>query len=120
MPVTQQTPLISYTANGSTTVFAYPFRVINAADLKVYVNGVERTTGMSISGVGNANGGSVTLTPAPANGSIIRLQRSTSTDRSIDYGAGGNLSATSLDNDFERIVMMIQEVKTTSSLESPD
>src|SRR6185369_3842003 len=109
MPVLIQSPVINYTANGSVTSFAYPFQVLNASDLKVYVDGIYTVSGFTVSGIGVASGGNVTFTIAPANGSTVRLIRTTSITRITDYVEGGAIPADTLDTDFDRAVMMIQE-----------
>lgn len=120
MPVTLQTPTIIYTANGSVSVFAFPFRVIDLSDLRVYVDGILTTADITVDGVNEPAGGSVTFLVPPVAGTVIRIQRTTSVDRATDYVEGGSLSAQTLDNDFDRIVMMVQEVNSLATLESSD
>lgn len=110
MPVLQQTPVISYTANGSVKSFAFPFCVLSATDLGIYKNGIAVTSGYSISGIGNQEGGSVIFAVAPASGSIIRIVRETTISRTTDFVEGGYVQADVLDSDFDRLTMMIQEV----------
>lgn len=120
MPITSQNPVITYTANGSVTTFSFPFRVIKQSDLHVYQNGVESVGGFTVSGIDNPAGGSITFTVAPINGTLVRLQRTTSVDRSTDYVEGGQLAASTLDNDFDRVVMMMQDVNQTAMVEVSD
>jgi hypothetical protein len=114
MPVSVQTPVIEYTANGSATVFAFPFRVLVASDLKVFKDGIEQSTGFTVSGVGNDVGGTVTFTaPArPAAGVVVKLQRDVPLNRATDYVEGGALRAQVLDDDIDRTVMMMQDLTT--------
>lgn len=120
MPVLSQIPVITYTANGSVTVFAYPFQILNAADLKVFVNDIETTSGFTISGIGSSSGGNVTFTIAPLATYPIRLARVTSVTRTTDYVEGGAVPADTLDTDFDRTVMMVQELNTFSLMETGD
>jgi hypothetical protein len=115
MPVSVQTPVISYTANGSATVFAYPFRILVASDLKVYKDGALQGSGFTVSGVGVEGGGSVTFTvPArPAAGVIVKLEREVPLNRVTDYVEGGALRAQVLDDDLDRVVMMVQDLDQT-------
>lgn len=110
MPVLSQTPVVVYTANGSVTTFNFSFQVLTAGDLEVFVN-TFKTTDYSVTGIGNAGGGTVTFTLPPANGSIVRIVRTTAVSRSTDYVEGGVVPAETLDADFDRIIMMIQENK---------
>jgi hypothetical protein len=111
MTVSAQSPVITYTANGSATVFDYPFLIIQATDLKVYLNSVEVTTGFSVSGAGVEDGGSVTFTVAPADTTEVKLIRSISLDRTTDYVEGGPLRSAVLNADIDRVVMMVQDVR---------
>lgn len=117
MPVLNQTPLISYTGNGSVTVFAYPFQILSANDLDVYIDG-SITTAYTLSGVGTPSGGNVTFSVAPATGNIVRIVRKTDISRDTDYVEGGSIPAVTLDTDFDRLVMMIQELDTISIKET--
>lgn len=112
MPVSVQTPVISYTANGSATVFTYPFRILAASDLQVYKDGALQSTGFTVSGVGVEGGGNVTFTvpSRPAAGVIVRLERKTPLTRVTDYVEGGALRAQVLDDDIDRVVMMVQDL----------
>lgn len=120
MPVSNQSTIVTYTANGSTTVFTFPFKVLKSSDLVVYKDGVVTTTGFTISGVGNPTGGSVTFSTAPTNGVLVRLQRIIVLDRSTDYVEGGQLAAEVLDADFDRIVMMTQDLDAVALQETGD
>jgi len=115
MTVSAQSPVITYTANGSATDFAYPFLVILPTDLKVYFNNIEVTTGFVVSGTGVEAGGTVAFTSPPANGTLIKLLRSLSLDRTTDYVEGGALRAAVLDADIDRVVMMLQDVRADSA-----
>lgn len=120
MPITNQTPVVTYVANGVTTSYSFNFKITASSDLKVYQDGAQVTTGFTASGIGNGTGGTVTFTVAPPNGALIRLQRKTSLDRQTDYLEGGSLAADSLDADFDRLVMMIQDIAQTPLLETSD
>ncbi|EOZ2967052.1 phage tail fiber protein, partial [Klebsiella michiganensis] len=108
MSVPNQTPYNIYTANGLTTVFAFEFYLISASDIQVTINGSEVTSGYTVSGVGNTNGGEVTFLTAPANGSTVIFERVTPTYRLTDYQDNGDLLADTVNKDFDRLWMAIQ------------
>jgi hypothetical protein len=108
MSVPNQTPYIIYNANGLTTVFPFEFYIINAGDIQVTFNGVEVTTGYSVSGVGNIGGGDVTFLTPPASGSVVMLERVVPTYRLTDYQDNGDLLADTVNKDFDRLWMAIQ------------
>lgn len=112
MPVSEQTPVNSYTGNGVTTVFPYTFKLLAQADIEVTVDGVVKTltTDYSVSGVGVDGGGNVTFVTAPANGTTVVLHRAMAYKRDIDYQENGDLPAATLDEDVDRVVMMTQQL----------
>lgn len=109
MPISSQVPIIGYVANGVTKSFAFPFAILSADDLKVKVGADVVTTGFSIAGVGDRDGGSVTFTDAPASLTPIILYREVRLDRTTDYQENGDLLAIVLDDDLDRIWMALQD-----------
>jgi len=110
MSVPNQTPYNIYTANGFTTVFTYEFYIISASDLQVSINGNIATSGYSVTGVGNKDGGDITFLTPPANGAVVMLERVVPTFRLTDYQDNGDLLADTVNKDFDRIWMAIQRV----------
>lgn len=109
MPIGEQVTIASHTGNGVATVFAYSFGVLAADDLKVLVNGVEVTTGFTVSGIGSRSGGTVTFSTAPTGGAAILIVREVVRKRDTDYQYGGDLREEVLDDDLDRIWMTLQE-----------
>lgn len=109
MPISSQVPIIGYVSNGVTKSFAFPFAILSADDLKVKVGADVVTTGFSIAGVGDRDGGSVTFTDAPASLTPIILYREVTLDRTTDYQENGDLLAIVLDDDLDRIWMALQD-----------
>jgi parallel beta-helix repeat protein len=115
MPVNVETPIATSTANGVTTVFPYSFTILQASDLIVTAtdtSGAVTTYTLNVdytlSGVGTASG-SVDFGIAPANGLIITRYRSSALARSTDYQQNGDLPSDTLDRDFDRLWMALQE-----------
>ncbi|HEP0872131.1 TPA: hypothetical protein QIX31_000550 [Klebsiella aerogenes] len=108
MSVPNQTPYNIYTANGLTTVFTYEFYIISASDLQVSINGNVVTSGYTVAGVGNKDGGDITFLTPPANGAVVMLERVVPTYRLTDYQDNGDLLADTVNKDFDRIWMAIQ------------
>ncbi len=109
MSVPNQTPYNIYTANGLTTVFPYEFYLLNDGDLAVSLNGSVITSGYTISGVGNVDGGEVSFLTPPANGVTVMLERVIPTYRLTDYQDNGDLLADTVNKDFDRLWMAIQQ-----------
>lgn len=119
MSVPVETPVATSTGNGVSTVFPHAFTVLLASDLVVvgivngipvtYVNGVDYT----VAGLG-ASSGSITMTVAPAVGTVLTRYRQTPVNRTTNYIFDGDLPATTLNQDIDRVVLMIQEMKNGS------
>ncbi|MFV9067718.1 phage tail fiber protein [Serratia fonticola] len=109
MAIPNQTPYNIFTANGISTVFPYEFYLLNAFDLTVSINGAELTSGFTISGIGNVDGGEVTFLTPPANGSVILLERVVPAHRLTEYQDNGDLLAETVNKDFDRLWMAIQQ-----------
>jgi len=112
MAVTEQTPLNSYTANGVTTVFAFSFLVLQAADLVVLVDGAQKTLGVdyTVAGVGIGAGGTVNFLAAPASPLNVTVYRDSAIKRQTDYQDNGDLLADTLNLDIDRLWLVLQEI----------
>ena len=85
MTVSSTTKRNSYTGDGSTTTFAYSFKIFDDDDITVIVRttatGTEtvqtKTTHYSVTGVGSASGGNVVFGSAPTSAQTVVLLRQT-------------------------------------------
>jgi len=111
LTVSDTTPRIQYTATSSQTVFAYGFAIFEDADLKVYQDTtlLTLTTHYTVSGAGTSAGGNVTLVTGATTGDIITIYRDLAVARSSDYQTGGDLLAETLNDDLDKVVMMVQQ-----------
>lgn len=108
----------NYTANGVTNVFAYTFRIIDAADLKVYLVDAEGTetlqtylTDYSVNNIGAEGGGSVTFLLAnPPAGRIVSIRRELSLTQPTDYANQSRFAASTHERSFDRATMQIQQI----------
>ena len=90
MTVTSTNQKVTFNGNGSTTVFAYNFKIFADADLlvvlRVTATGAETTqtltTNYTVSGAGETSGGNVTMGTAPASGTTLTVLRA-----QINYSA---------------------------------
>ena len=120
MAVGSGTPYNQHTGNGVTTVFAFEFTVLDAADFVATIDGVE-TSDYTLTGVGNVLGGYATFGTAPASGASVLLRRIVPLSRMTDYQANGDLQADTLNDDFDHQWMAIQQVssKAGGALRAP-
>ncbi|MCA8323287.1 hypothetical protein [Burkholderia cepacia] len=111
MTVPIQVPDIDYVGNGVTTSFTFDFAILQSADLVVLLDGIEQTVGaqFSINGIGQDDGGTVLFFSAPQLGSRIKIYREVSIKRDTDYQDNGDLLADTVNADFDRIWMALQD-----------
>lgn len=113
MPVPETyTPNVS-TGNGVSTTFSYNFRILEAEHMLVQLDGVTQTSGYTVTGAGNTTGGTVVFTSAPSNGVEVLLARNVPYNRETDYQANGDLLEETLDDDLDRVVMLVQQLRET-------
>jgi DNA polymerase III gamma/tau subunit len=110
----------SYSGDGSTSTFSYTFKVLAEADLTVIIRdslGTETTktltTHYTITGVGDANGGSITFTAGniPSATDTVVLIRDTAQIQSIDYIANDPFPAETHEEGLDRSVILAQELQ---------
>lgn len=106
-----------YNGNGATTVFDYDFRILDRAHLRVVstsADGEETDLVLdddySVSGVGDANGGSVTISPAPASGTTITIFRSVPFSQETDLENQGAYYAETVERALDLGVMRDQQM----------
>lgn len=98
-------------ANGVTTSFPYQFMIASAADITVELDGEVATTGFTVTGVGNANGGSIDFSVAPANGvTVLRYLDSKLSRTEEDYQQFGDFNADTVDLEFDRLWLAMQSI----------
>ncbi|HFW4208298.1 TPA: phage tail fiber protein [Salmonella enterica subsp. enterica serovar Reading] len=116
MSIPVQTPFNLYVANGSTTVFPYGFLLNQSSDLRVTANGVVVSSGFSVSGEGNQSGGQITFSTPPASGTKIAILRNIPLRRDTEYQDNGDLLASTINADFDRLWMAVQGIDSETNL----
>lgn len=112
MAVQDEDSFKRYVANGVATVYAIPFLLLSASDLQVTLDAVPVTSGFTVSGVGS-NTGSITFDAAPT-GDLL-LQRVVPFERLTDYQDNGDLLAQTVNRDFDRLWLAMQELRRDDS-----
>ena len=117
MTVSSSTNKVSYNGDGSTTVFAYSFKVFDQDDLTVILrasDGTETTqtltTNYSVSGVGDAGGGNVTMVTAPASGQILTIVREQPLTQGLDLVPNDPFPAQSLEESLDKLTFIDQRL----------
>ena len=119
MTVSTTTSKVSYSGNGSTTAFAYTFKVFDEGDLTVILRddttGTETvqtiTTHYTVSGVGNTGGGNVTFGTAPASGKTVVIRRESSQTQDTDYTPNDPFPAEAHEDALDKLTFIAQEVQ---------
>lgn len=116
MTVSSTTATISYTANGTQTAFTVPFYFLANGDLVVETisSGVPTvktiTTDYTVSGAGDADGGTVTFLTAPTSGLTVRITRFVSPTQLVDYVANDPFPAETHEQALDRLTMIVQHL----------
>ena len=118
MTISSTTVKVSYSGNGSTTVFAYTFKILDDDEIQVIIRsstGTEtvktKTTDYTVSGVGSAGGGNITFVTAPTATQTVVLRRLTTQTQETDYIANDPFPADSHEDALDRITMVAQEIQ---------
>lgn len=111
MTVPVQTPAANHVGNGVTTTFPFGFKLLDEDDVTVMVNSVEQTLGFdySVSGVGIEAGGDITFAFPPSSLAEIAIFRQVAINRLTDYQYSGDFQSLTVNRDFDRLVMMMQD-----------
>jgi hypothetical protein len=116
MTVSSTTTKNSYSGDGSTTTFAYAFKIFADADLTVILRsaaGTETvqtlTTHYTVTNAGNANGGNVVFGSAPASGVTVVIRRNMAQTQSTDYTANDPFPAESHEDALDRLTFIAQQ-----------
>ncbi len=105
-----------YTAIAGQTDFNYTFKIYDSTDLQVFVTPVgaeadddtDEVVVASVTGVGNAAGGTVTI-PATAAGELVTVVSDIPFNRVTDYQVSGDYLNTVVNDDFDRAVSLIKQ-----------
>lgn len=116
MSVTNSSTFTVSTANGATTVFPYDFLLLDEAHLVVEIDGVEITSGFTVDGIGEEEGGNITFDVAPEDGARVMRRRNVPLERTNDYQFQGRLPADTLDEDFDLLWLAMQQLKARADL----
>lgn len=112
---------IQYAATNGQTQFSIPFPFFQSNYVIVWQDGVQLFPGASpgqylITGAGSPSGGLLTLVTPALEDSIITIDGKMPIDRTSIYSATiSNLTGSDLNGDFNREVVMLQQINTTQS-----
>lgn len=103
---------VDYPADGSTQTFNFSFDYLESTHIKVEVGGVE-TTAFTV----DASAKTITLTTAPASGSVLRIRRdSNSSVALMDFSDGSVLVENDLDRAYLHNLYLNEELDELNNL----
>ena len=121
MTVSSLTTKNSYSGNGSTSAFSYTFKIFDDDDVTVIIRtdstGTEtvktKTTHYTVSGVGNAGGGTITFTSGniPASGETVLLLRNTPLTQATDYTPNDAFPAATQEDALDKLTLISQDTQ---------
>ena len=120
MTISSTTVRNSYSGDGSTDTFNYTFKIFANSDLQVIIRDASATetvktitTHYTVTGAGNANGGTVVFTSGniPASTETVVLRRAVPQTQAIDYIANDPFPAESHEEGLDRAIMTLQQVQ---------
>lgn len=114
MTVNTNSARVEQNGDGATTTFPVPFYFLEADDLLVYLGGLPQllTTHYSVSGAGNASGGSITFVAAPpaGTGNVIII-RDPDLLQSTRYPANDPFPAKTHETALDKLTMLMQRAR---------
>jgi hypothetical protein len=119
MTITTTDSRKAYTGNGVTTSFSFPYQVLAAADLKVYVAGTLKTitTHYTLSGTAPyLSGTNVQFVSIPANGASIVILRDPIMTQAVDAVENDPLPVeTALERPLDKLTQIAQRIYDLAS-----
>ena len=109
---------VQYTSTGSLGPYAFAFKILASADIKVSVGATVKTLTTHYTTTYNADGtGSVTFTSgnAPASDALVTIESNQSIARTTDYSTGGDFTAASINDALDKLTINDQQIETELS-----
>ena len=113
---------ISYTGNGTQTVFEFPYALIDAVDLVVTVDDTVVSTYAVVLYPDRDTGATVTFNVAPVAATTVVIKRVTPLTQLVDYTPGDRFNAETHENALDKLTLIHQEIDDdhARSFKAPD
>ena len=110
MSVSNIEPLIRYKGDGAQTVFPIPYRFLEPEHIRVEIGRSGVTLLLAYLADYTVNESNVVTKVPPAAGDIVAISRETPQERAGDYDETGSVPGSSLNDNYDRAILMIQEL----------
>ena len=130
MTISASVNRISYAGNGSTTVFSFPYKFLQDADIKVIVvtnaTGAESakvlTTDFTVTGEGTDSSGEITMVVAPASTETLVIYSDPAIAQGTDYVNGGSLDVDNIENALDELTLIARRLddRIDRTIRQPD
>ena len=112
-----------YTSNAAQTIFNYTFKVFENTDLNVYItpsgqdanDSTDLTTAYTVTGLGNEDGGTITLTVGTNLNDLVTIVSDVPSSRGVDYQNNGDFRPDTVNADFDRVVSIVKKIEDTAN-----
>lgn len=109
MTVSTTSNRINQTGDGVSTVFAFPYKFIQAADIKVYVNNALLSSGYTV-GTPTDTGANITFTAAPASGATIVIISDPARTQPTSLPSTGPFPAKTVETALDKLTLLVQRL----------
>lgn len=110
MSVSNIEPLIRYKGDGAQTVFPIPYRFLEPEHIRVEIGRSGVTLLLAYLADYTVNESNVVTKVPPAAGDVVAISRETPQERPGDYDETGSVPGSSLNDNYDRAILMIQEL----------
>lgn len=123
MTITVQPVRNEYTANAGQTIFNYTFKIFEATDLNVYItpdgdvanDSADLTTAYTVSGIGDEDGGTITLTTGATLNDLVTIVSNVPSSRTTNYLNNGDFKPETVNADFDRVVSIAKKIEDAAN-----
>jgi hypothetical protein len=105
--VSAAAPMVQYIADGSGRSYGFPFPLLAAEDLAVWLDDAPSAIAFTVSGLNSSGGGSILFATPPAAGLRITLARRMAIKRETDFVEGGEFRARALNEELDRLTLLV-------------
>lgn len=100
-----------YTASAGQTTFTYDFKIYDDDEITVQQNSttLTLTTDYTVTGAGDAGGGTIVLVSGATLNDIITLTGNTMVERETTFTNGGEFSASAINGEYNKILYLLSE-----------